>query len=55
MIGFLILIKMHICTITTVSSITLITFCHLCIKMDHTGCGKLTSFFEYEMPYEKGS
>jgi hypothetical protein len=19
-----------------------------------TGCGKLTSFFEYEMPYEKG-
>jgi hypothetical protein len=20
-----------------------------------TGCGKLTSFFEYEMPYEKGS
>jgi hypothetical protein len=19
------------------------------------GCGKLTSFFEYEMPYEKGS
>jgi hypothetical protein len=24
--------------------------------MDYnTGCGKLTSFFEYEMPYEKGS
>jgi hypothetical protein len=21
----------------------------------NTGCGKLTSFFEYEMPYEKGS
>jgi hypothetical protein len=21
----------------------------------YTGCGKLTSFFEYEMPYEKGS
>jgi hypothetical protein len=20
----------------------------------NTGCGKLTSFFEYEMPYEKG-
>jgi hypothetical protein len=20
-----------------------------------TGCGKLTSFFEYEMPYKKGS
>jgi hypothetical protein len=24
-------------------------------KMESTGCGKLTSFFEYEMPYEKGS
>jgi hypothetical protein len=23
--------------------------------LDYTGCGKLTSFFEYEMPYEKGS
>jgi hypothetical protein len=22
---------------------------------DNTGCGKLTTFFEYEMPYEKGS
>jgi hypothetical protein len=21
----------------------------------NTGCGKLTSFFEYEMPFEKGS
>jgi hypothetical protein len=21
----------------------------------YTGCGKLTSFFEYEMPYKKGS
>jgi hypothetical protein len=21
----------------------------------NTGCGKLTSFFEYEMPYEEGS
>jgi hypothetical protein len=24
-------------------------------KGHSTGCGKLTSFFEYEMPYEKGS
>jgi hypothetical protein len=23
--------------------------------VDKTGCSKLTSFFEYEMPYEKGS
>jgi hypothetical protein len=23
--------------------------------MFYTGCGKLTSFFEYEMPYEKRS
>jgi hypothetical protein len=23
--------------------------------VDNTGCGKLTSFFEYEMPYENGS
>jgi hypothetical protein len=23
--------------------------------LEYTGCGKLTSFFEYEMPYEKGS
>jgi hypothetical protein len=24
-------------------------------RWEYTGCGKLTSFFEYEMPYEKGS
>jgi hypothetical protein len=23
--------------------------------VDNTGCGKITSFFEYEMPYENGS
>jgi hypothetical protein len=25
------------------------------LSLGATGCGKLTSFFEYEMPYEKGS
>jgi hypothetical protein len=26
----------------------------LCVRV-YTECSKLTSFFEYEMPYEKGS
>jgi hypothetical protein len=28
---------------------------YMSVSLKYTGCGKLTSFFEYEMPYKKGS
>jgi hypothetical protein len=35
--------------------LTLHVILYYIILYYYTGCGNLTSFFEYEMPYEKGS